>query len=185
MFRTLQMQRGFTLVEFLITVSVAALLVTLAVPSFSAMMMNQRVTTQTNDFISTLALARAEALKRVSRVTVCRSSTGNACAASGGWEQGWIVFADDDNDVTLDNGEEILMVRSTLEGSNTLRGSTNVAGNISYVASGTARLPGGGAQVGTLSLCDERGAGEHARTIAISATGRVRMESADPATCEP
>lgn len=182
---TVANERAFTVVELLAALAVAAILVSVAVPAFSTMTMNRRVTIQTNDFVSTLALARAEALKRVSRVTVCRSSTGSACAASGGWEQGWVVFADDDNDATLDNGEEVLMVRSTLEGSNTLRGSTNVTSYISYVASGVARLTGGGTQVGTFSLCDHRGAGEHARTIAVNATGRVRVESTAPASCDP
>ena len=73
-------QKGFTLIEFIIALAVAAVLLTLAVPTFGTVTMNKRITAQTNDFISTLALARAEALKRVSRVTVCRSANGTACA---------------------------------------------------------------------------------------------------------
>jgi type IV fimbrial biogenesis protein FimT len=178
-------QKGFTLIEFIMALAVAAVLLTLAVPTFGTVTMNKRITAQTNDFISTLALARAEALKRVSRVTVCRSANGTACAVSGGWEQGWIVFADDDNDATRDNGEDILRFRSALEGGNTLRGSSNVANYISYVASGTTKLTSGGLQAGTLALCDERGAGENARAITINATGRARVEYTGPVACMP
>ncbi len=178
-------QKGFTLIEMIIAMAVAATLLSLAIPSFSTLNQNKRITTQSNDFISTLVLARSQALKRVSRVTVCRSSDGAACAGSGGWEQGWIVFADTDNDATVDTGEDILRVYSALDGGNTLRGSSSVASYISYVATGRTKLTGGGLQTGTLVLCDERGSGEHARAINVSATGRSRVESTAPVTCTP
>ena len=178
-------QKGFTLIEFFIALGVAAILLTLAIPSFSTLTMNKRITTQTNDFIASLALARAEALKRVRRVTVCPSANGTSCAGSGDWEQGWIVFANLDDDATVDNGEAILQVNSALEGGNTLRGSANVAGYISFVASGSARLIGGAFQSGTLVVCDERGPGDHARAISLSVTGRSRVEYTAPDTCSP
>lgn len=178
-------QKGFTLMELIAALTVAAVLLLLAIPSLSTLIMNKRITTQTNDFIAVLALARSEALKRVARVTVCKSANGTACAGSGGWEQGWIVFADTDNDATVDNGEAILQVHSALEGGSTLRGNTNVASYISFVASGTARLTSGAFQSGALVLCDERGAGEHARGIGISVTGRSRVEYTAPVSCSP
>ena len=178
-------QKGFTIVELIIGLSVAAILLSLAVPSFSTLVMNNRITTQANEFISSLALARSQALKRVSRVTVCGSADGASCAGSGGWQQGWIVFADDDNDAAVDGGEEILRVYSALEGGNTLVGNTNVANYISYVASGSTRLTGGAFQTGTLVLCDSRGAGPHARAINVSVTGRSRVEDTSPVTCTP
>jgi type IV fimbrial biogenesis protein FimT len=177
--------KGFTLIEFTITLAVAAVLLSLAMPSFRTLTMNKRITTQTNEFIASLALARAEALKRVDRVTVCKSANGTACTGSGGWEQGWIVFAELDDDATVDNGEAILLVRSALEGGNTLQGSTNVANYISFVASGSPRLTSGAFQSGTLVVCDERGAGEYARAINVSVTGRSRVEYTPPDSCEP
>jgi type IV fimbrial biogenesis protein FimT len=178
-------QKGFTLIEAILTLAVAGVLLSLAVPSFSAMSKNNRISSQTNDFISSLSLARSQALARVSRVTVCRSSNGTACAGSGGWEQGWIVFADDDNDATVDNSEEILRVYSALDGNNTLRGSTNVAAYISYVSGGTTRLTNGTFQSGSVVLCDDRGAGAYAREINVSVTGRSRVESSAPVSCNP
>jgi type IV fimbrial biogenesis protein FimT len=178
-------QKGFTLIELFIALSVAAILLTLAMPSFSTLTMNKRITTQTNDFIVSLALARAEALKRVRRVTVCPSANGSSCAGSADWEQGWIVFANLDDDATVDSGEVILQAHSALDGGNTLRGSANVASYISFLSSGSARLIGGAFQSGTLVLCDERGAGDHARAINLSVTGRSRVEYTAPDTCAP
>lgn len=177
--------KGFTFIELVTTLAVGAILLTIAMPTFTTLMMDKRITTQTNDFISTLMLARAESLKRVSRVTVCKSSNGTACTGSGGWEQGWIVFADADNDATVDNGEAILQVRSTLDGNNTLRGTANVDDYISFVSSGSPRLTNGAFQSGTLVICDERGAGEDARAVNVSVTGRSRVENTAPDSCSP
>jgi type IV fimbrial biogenesis protein FimT len=168
-------QTGFSLIELLIASAIVVILLSLAVPSFTTLTMNKRMTTQANEFISTLALARSQALKRVTRVTVC-SSTGISCTGSGGWEQGWIVFVDSNNNAQVNDGEDILQVQSALDGGNTLRGSTNVANYISYVAGGTTKLTSGGFQAGTFALCDDRGSGVNAQTIKISVTGRSRVE---------
>jgi type IV fimbrial biogenesis protein FimT len=181
-----RVHKGFTLIELLIFVLVAAILLGLAVPSFVTLTKNKRVTTNTNEFISTLALARSEALKRVSRVTVCKSSNGTSCSGTGGWEQGWVVFNDPDNDATVDSGTEtVLKYVSALSTGTTLRGTTNVASYISYVSSGQTKLTNGTFQSGSIILCDDRGAGEHARNINLAVTGRTRVETTDPTDCTP
>lgn len=182
-------KKGFTVIDLMMTLAVAAVLLALAIPSFNTLALNKRITAQTNEFLSSLALARSEALKRVSPVTVCRSANGTTCANSGGWEQGWIVFNDKDKDAQVDStgnaatNEPILKYVTTLPGSNTLRGSTNVASYISFVSSGSTQLTSGAAQLGTLVLCDERGAGDHARIVSLSITGRSRVTSTAPTSC--
>jgi type IV fimbrial biogenesis protein FimT len=182
-------QSGFTLIEIIMALAFGAILLSLAVPGLGTLTMNKRVTAQANDFLSTLVMARSQALKRVSRVTVCSSSDGTSCAGSDGWEQGWIAFVDTDHNAQVSSGqtppEDILRVYSALEGDNTMRGSSNVASYISYVASGTTQLTGGGLQTGTLVLCDDRGVGEHARAINVSVTGRSRVATTAPVTCAP
>lgn len=179
--------KGFTIIELLIAVLVAAILLALASPSFTTLTMNKRITTQANELVSSLALARSEALKRVERVTVCRSANGTSCAGSGGWHQGWIVFNDRDNDAQVDGGEPIIKAVSALPNGTTLLGTTDVRGYISYVASGHSKLTSGAFQSGSLVLCDSRGPGEHTRVIAVNVTGRVRVEAsdADLASCDP
>ena len=100
-------QRGFTLIELIITVAIVAILLAIGVPSFQEMMRNNRVAAHTNDRLSSLNLARSEAIKRGVRVSLCKSSDGLSCATTGDWTQGWIVFVDTDNDATVDAGENI------------------------------------------------------------------------------
>ena len=74
---------GFTLVELLITVSIAAILMGIAAPSFSSFVSAQRVRTASFDLTSTLIHARSEALKRNANVTLS--------SATGGWQNGWTL----------------------------------------------------------------------------------------------
>ncbi|MBS0450351.1 MAG: GspH/FimT family pseudopilin [Proteobacteria bacterium] len=76
---------GFTLIEMLVVLTIAAIFATLAVPSFGTFIAGQRVKTASYDVWSMLTLARSEALKRNVNVTVT--------PASGGWQNGWSVTA--------------------------------------------------------------------------------------------
>ena len=174
--------RGFTLVELMMTLAIAGILVTLAVPSFSEVIKNNRLITQENDFITTLNLARSEAIRRSSRVTVCKSSDQVSCSGAGSWDQGWIVFNDVNGDGVVTNPTtNVLRVHSSLSHGVTLRGDANLDSYVSYVSSGATQKLAGGAsatQSGVLVMCDDRGFVSQAKGIQISATGRVSVDSA-------
>ena len=93
---TLNMDKepGFTLVELLITIVVVSILLAAGVPAFQSFIKNSRVTSQTNDLISTIQLARSEALKRGTNMVVCASSDQTTCTGKDTWADGWIVFSD-------------------------------------------------------------------------------------------
>ena len=95
--------KGFTLVELMVTISVLAVLMAVGIPSFQGVIASSRVTTATNDFMATLAQARSNAIWRGGRVTVCKSADGASCVITGGWEQGWIMFNDDDHSAVNTN----------------------------------------------------------------------------------
>ncbi|MGQ9860680.1 MAG: GspH/FimT family pseudopilin, partial [Thiobacillaceae bacterium] len=105
---TQRRQSGVTLIELLVTISIAAILMAIAVPGFQDFFRRNRLDGATSDLMATLNYARSEAIRRGVPVSVCRSSNGTSC--SGGWQQGWIVFTNPDNDDTVDAGEEILRV---------------------------------------------------------------------------
>lgn len=90
-------QGGFTVLELMIAVALAALFTTLALPSFRAFIQNNRLSGETNELVTALQMARSEAIMRqlnpaTESVVLCSSADGATCG--GGWAQGWIVAAD-------------------------------------------------------------------------------------------
>ena len=171
--------RGVTLLELIVTLAIVAIVATLGVPGFQQMLRNNRLSTQTNEFLAALSLARSEAIKRGVRVSLCKSADGANCITSGGYQQGWIVFVDSSNPPgattpTVDAGEVVLRVYAALPGRLALTGNSTVQSYVSYVAGGMSQLLSGGFQAGTLTLC----ATPEARLIVINSMGRARVAKA-------
>lgn len=168
---------GFTLIELMVSVAILSILLTVAVPSYQSLMINNRLATQTNEFVTALTLARSEAIKRGSRATVCRSADQSNCStAAGDWTQGWLVFMDGDNDGTVDTGEPVLQVHSVLPGGLTLGGNLNY---ISYVGTGATQDNDGSFQNGTVMMCHAQSG--KARSLTVNQAGRLTLNS--QATC--
>jgi type IV fimbrial biogenesis protein FimT len=171
---------GFTLIELMVTVAMIAIVLMIGVPSFRQVMMNNRMATQANDFLGSMNLARSEAVKRGQRVALCKSADPTAatptCSTTGGWDQGWLIFVDTDDDATLDVGEVLLRVHESIAPS-TLSGNTNVDDYLSYAADGVTHLKSGGTwQAGTLMLCPgTSGMTGRGRKIMINMAGRARI----------
>ncbi|WP_176760310.1 GspH/FimT family pseudopilin [Halomonas shengliensis] len=67
---------GFTLIELLITVAVAVVLATIAVPGFQNMVKTNRLVADYNEILATLNYARSEAVKRRVDVSAVVDSSG-------------------------------------------------------------------------------------------------------------
>lgn len=174
---------GFTLIELLVVVALVVILQSLAAPAFSAMVNSMRLTTATNLLFSSLMLARSEAIKRNSRAVVCKSDTGNDCTTTGGWEQGWIVFHDANNNAALDAGEDVVSREQALPQPILLTGNGPVASYVSYTPMGTTSYKSGAFQAGTLTVCTQSSSSVPAREIKISSTGRPRTLKTTVAQC--
>jgi len=182
----LSKQYGFSLVELIATLSIAAILLTTAVPGFFSMIQRDRLTTQANDFVSTLSLARAEAASRGQRIVVCKSASPyNACTGAGGWEQGWIVFTDMNGDdlytAAADGANGILKVHEALGGNTTLSGDANIGNSIAFLGTGFSTVP----QLRSLSLCDSSADANKGKNIVLLAIGQARVDANAPASCTP
>lgn len=137
--------KGFTLIEMLTTVSVAAILFAIAVPSFVRLTVSNTLVNYTNDLVSTVNFARSEAIRRGSTVVICSSTNGTSCSgADDTWSEGWIVFANSDNDspAVVDAGETVLKVHEALTTGYTLGTDTTFAKEIDFDADGAANASG-------------------------------------------
>ena len=98
---------GFTMLELMIALSIGAILATIAVPSYQSMMVQSRLATQANEFLTALHFSRSEAVKRGMRITMCKSSSGTTCTAGSNWQDGWIVYSDSGTAGTMDGSDQI------------------------------------------------------------------------------
>ena len=161
--------RGFTLIELLITLSVAGIMLTIAAPSYQVFIQDSQLISQSNSMHSAMMLAKSEAVKRSSPATICSSTNGTACNGGAVWSNGWLVFADTNNDGVVDAGEQIIQVGSPLSGGNVL--NYNNGARITFAASGFSV-----GFNGTFSLCDDRGAAKSKRLI-LNNQGRLHTET--------
>jgi type IV fimbrial biogenesis protein FimT len=163
----------------LVVVAIMAVLAGVAVPAMGRMIDSTRLTFFANDFLASMYLARSEAIKYKGRASLCKSANGTSCATTGGWDQGWIVFRDANNDGVVDPGEHVVHHTQALPSGFRLTGNQNVANYISFAASGRTRMVSGAFQAGTLTLCKQAAEAE-ARQIVINNAGRARVDR-DPA----
>ena len=165
-------QHAFTLVELMVTLAVLGISLMIAVPSFLSFSRSNRTVSDTNSLVGALNFARSEATKRRANISVCSSNDGLTCAAGIGWNSGWIVFINTDNDspAQVDAGETILRVYGATSPGNAINASAALADSITYRADGFSTAQG------QFVLCDSSGA-PSARAIGVSRTGRVSLST--------
>jgi len=161
--------KAFTLVELMVTLAVFGIIVVMGVPSFTSYTRTNRLATETNSLVGAINYARSEAVKRRSHVSVCQSSDGATCTDSG-WQAGWIVFVNTDNDdpAQVDGGEDILRIYGAITGNSTLSPSGPVEDFLTYTPKGFTTAQG------QFILCDSSGANS-ARVIDVNRIGRVTL----------
>lgn len=168
--------RGVTLIELLVAMSILAILLGIGVPSFSQFSTNNRLSNASNALFSSFSLARSESIKRGNRVVVCKSADGLVCSAGDDWSQGWIVFSDLDNDGAVNGGEQIIHKNPAMPAGYSFSGNANVSSYVSFDTQGMTKLTSGANQMGTLTLCPPAPAiGGSGRDIILSASGRARI----------
>ncbi|MFL6694189.1 MAG: GspH/FimT family pseudopilin [Ramlibacter sp.] len=174
---------GLTLVELLTVLSIAAVLLASAAPPMFRLLHSVNLSTASNAFLSSLRLARSEALRRGGRVAMCRSSNGLSCATAGSWEQGWIVFHDLNANGLADPGETLIQRADAVGGGLVLHGTAQVAAALTFTGMGSMRTAAGGLQAGTFTVCRPLDVPAVARQIVLASGGRARVVQVTLDTC--
>ena len=168
-------RRGFTLIELLIVLVVGATLLTIAIPGLVSLVNTSRLAAVTNNLVSSLQLARSEAIKRGQRVTVCKTSDAMAitptCDASASWRDGWLIFVDGGTRGVIETGDTLLRAQAPASTAVAITVS-NFSTYISYLSSGVSQAPNNLAN-GKLRICM---AGNQ-REVIVNRVGRIRLES--------
>lgn len=176
--------RGFTLVELVVTLGVAAILMGMAAPSVSQFLQNNRLKSDTYQLLGSIAVARSEAVKRGSQVVMCPSANPTAGAPTCGgaastWTTGWLVYVNTDPaNLNYQSPADTL-----------LRTGSGVTGGVAIMANGGGDQFLDYANTGEtnegvpilFSICDSRGAG-HGRQISVLRSGRAAITHGSPAS---
>ncbi len=179
---------GITIIELVVSLAVVSILVTTGVPSFSNFIQSNKISESAFDALGTINLARAEAVKRRTRVVLCRSAnpaaTTPACGGtSNTWTTGWLVFASGDANNTYEAATDTLLGRGVVNSSNvTVMTNSTSNNNLEYNSDGTTNESGGTAR---FAICDKRG-GAYGRQIDVPPHGRPKFtkgSSTAPINC--
>lgn len=170
---------GFTLTELMVTLSIIAILAAFAAPSFNDMRKGRQLVAQSMEFASSLSYARAEATARAIHVVMCASDDGANCSGNNTWNNGWIIFADKDENGVAEDGD-MLKVEGAMNGNVTLEAD---ASEIIYTYSGDIDAA---ANI-VFHLCPENGNSadlnqNKSRLITVNAVGSAAI-TVGTATC--
>lgn len=156
-------QNGFTLYELMITLLIVGVVLTLGMPNLSAFMANSRITTTSNDFHTAFQVARSEAARAKSNITICASDNSMTAGADcqGSWADGFIVFIDSNGDIARAGGNETVLRAHPAVADGVSLVIANNATFFSYASTGLGRGNVGGAPaVSQIIICDDRGLAE-------------------------
>lgn len=162
-------QNGFTLIELMIVIVIAAILLAIAVPSFQSLIKRNNVDSLQSRLGSALATARTEAASRNRLVTICASTNQTACSTNAAdWAEGWIVF--EDAGVLGDATDDVVIDVYDNSTDYTVAATPTTSTSISFGSQGFLAT---GSNATLLTICEPDKSQIYARGLFVNASGLV------------
>lgn len=161
----LHQNRGFTLIELMVALIIAAILMSIAVPAFDSLIKKNNVESIQSNLASALSTARTEAASRNKAVTICASNDGVNCTDTLDWSAGWLVFEDAETLGAVDTADVVISVMEKP----TKYSVRSTAKAFSFTSQGF--LVGGG--TGLVTVCEPDKTLLYARGLYLNASGLI------------
>lgn len=179
MYRNLNKERGFSLIELLVTLAIAGVLLAVALPSFKDLMASSEMSSTNNALVYSVQMARSASMERLSPAGVCVSNDPMAdepsCDIGADYSDGWIVYADDNANGSRDVGEDVLDRADPPGPAFEFTPAAVFENQIYFNDSGNSINAAGIPVSGTIGL--NYGEGLQIRLITVSANGRVSTQT--------
>ncbi len=171
-------QRGVSLIQTLVSMSILVVLVSLSAPNMSAVMTRTSISATQQLLMQNIREARAAAKSSRSVAYICPSNDGSTCLKVKHWHQGWISYLDLDLNLNKksDAGDVLITTYQPADDDLTINVSLNAAGRAKAIKIdkyGTLRTSG------NLRICDKNNDRQHIDTIKMSNKGRLAIELRD------
>jgi type IV fimbrial biogenesis protein FimT len=163
---------GISLVELMVTTTLLAVVLQIAIPEFGKLLAAWQRDMATRSITDHLALARSEAIRWSRRVVMCNSSNGLICspASDNEWKSGWLVFQDIDENGQFDSSDKLIAQSQGSTGIQSLEGN---ASRQRFVFLPTGMMASG---MATLEVIPRIGVGQK---IIVNRIGRVRIAQSE------
>lgn len=155
-------QRGLTLVEIMITISILTIAITLVVPGMQSLLLQQRIIASLNATSASLQFAKSHSISQMTDVSICPTVDYTGCVTD--WGQAKMIFVDTNGNNQRDATETLLQTLPIVQFGVTLTSSSDV---VRFYMSGLSASPS------TLLFCDQSEDNQYARAIFISLQGRI------------
>ncbi len=189
------LQLGQSFLETLFVLFLLALMCGMAASSMRFVQTKIQIQTAAQDMLNAVLTARTEALRLERRVTLCvaegTSVVPKQCVLPSrysslsmpSWQQGWLMFVDDNSNGIWDPEELLLQQSKALPSVVSATGNATVNRYISFGANGRSLVLNGGFQAGTLTFCERLSTSNSAWLLIINAVGRPRLEKTQIPNC--
>lgn len=162
----MKQQKGVTLVELMVTVSIVAIILAFVGPSVQSILIKNRIVAEINETSSLIQYARHHAIDEQAQVVLCPSTDYAICSTD--WNSPKIVFIDENDNAIRDGAEELLVTIGATSETSIMTNTTDI---IKFSETGEANL------ATEILLCHKDKKAEYARSLSITLQGRVKMST--------